>query len=89
MLSTDSTNRRAASGWGFEAWLDGLVNEDLEARILPFDIAAARLFGKLPSAWAQDRPTRMGDARSSPSRPVTAWPSPRATSQALPPSGSR
>jgi hypothetical protein len=57
MLSTDSTNRRAASGWGFEAWLDGLVNEDLEARILPFDIAAARLFGGLAAAaYAQGRP---------------------------------
>ncbi len=49
---------------GFEAWLDGLVNEDFEGRVLTFDIPAARIFGKLTAAaYAQGRPPGMGDAQ--------------------------
>lgn len=49
---------------GFEAWLDGLVNEDFEGRVLAFDVAAARIFGKLAAAaYAQGCPPGMGDAQ--------------------------
>lgn len=48
----------------FETWLDGLVEEDFRGRILTFDVPAARLFGKLvATAYAQGRPSKMGDAQ--------------------------
>jgi predicted nucleic acid-binding protein len=47
-----------------ESWLDDLVEIDFAGRILSFDIAAARLFGKLAaSAYAQGRPPVVGDAQ--------------------------
>ncbi|NYZ13442.1 type II toxin-antitoxin system VapC family toxin [Azospirillum sp. RWY-5-1] len=48
----------------FETWLDRLIAVDFANRILPFDTAAARLYGRLiAGALAQGRPSQMGDAQ--------------------------
>jgi predicted nucleic acid-binding protein len=48
----------------FRRWLDALIVEDFAGRILPFDIEAALIYGRVVAeALARGRPPTVGDAQ--------------------------
>jgi len=47
-----------------EGWLDQLIEDDFQGRVLVLDADAARLYGGIvANAYAQGRPPRMADAQ--------------------------